>query len=208
MGLHVTWVRQLNVDQLNFVFDIFKILFLEAFVLEEEVLTSLILNRLAKAIQVVIIQLSAQDILIDLLAKFHHFLEILHSDVVFTWIGLGHHEHLIVLLPELDKVGVFLNDEVYNVQRRQDFTKVIENDIVYQLFKAILIHFILSLEQTIHLVHDVQGQIDNSSNNIEKLIVHFQSPADLKLLFATLACLFLFEDETRFTKKDQGVIET
>jgi len=55
VGLHVTWVRQLDVDQFNFVFDIFKILFLEAFVLEDEVLTSLILNRLAKAIQVVII---------------------------------------------------------------------------------------------------------------------------------------------------------
>ena len=61
-----------------------------------------------------VVQPSTQDVLVDSLAELHHFLQIFSFNVVLARVGLGHHEHLIVLLPELHEVSVFLDNQVYN----------------------------------------------------------------------------------------------
>ena len=51
--------------------------------------------------------------------------------------------------------------------------------MVDDLFERVLVDLIFVVEKTIHLVHNVLGQINNPSNDIKELIKHLQSSTNL-----------------------------
>ena len=78
----------------------------------------------------------------------------------------------IVLSPTGFKVAVLLYDQINNIKLRQYVPEVVENLVVNELFKGVLIHFFFVIEQPIHLVDNVLRKVDNSSNNIQELVEH------------------------------------
>jgi hypothetical protein len=118
MSLHVSGVAQLDIYQLNLVLDILDVFGFEYFVFENKIFACLLEDLLDKSIKVIIIKLATQYVLVNFLAELHHFFKIFVCNVVFCRVTLGHHEHLVVLLPEGLEVGVFLDDQVNDVQGR------------------------------------------------------------------------------------------
>ena len=110
MGCHITWVRKLDIHQLNLIFDVFQIFVSKCLVFENELTAFFFENYLAETIKVIIIEIPAKNILINLLAEFHYLLEVLWGHPVLLWVVRSHHEHLIILLPKCDEIGVFLDD--------------------------------------------------------------------------------------------------
>ena len=146
MSLHIAWIAELDIDKLYLVLYILDIFRLENLILEHKVFASLLKDLLNKSIQVIIIQLSAENILVNFLAKLHYFFQVLVGDVVLCWVALGHHEHLVVLLPEGLEVGILLDDQIDYVQGRKDFSEVVEDFVVDDLFERVLVNFVLIIE--------------------------------------------------------------
>lgn len=60
--------------------------------------------------QIVVIELTTENVLVYLLHKLHQLLQVLGIGLVLLWVGLGHQKHLSIVLPKSNEVGVFLND--------------------------------------------------------------------------------------------------
>ena len=146
MSLHISWVTQLDIDQFNFIFDVLNVFCLKHLVLENKVFTCLLKDLLYKAIKVIVVEFSAQNILVDFLAKLHHFLEVLVGNVILCWISLSHHEHLVVLLPETLEVRILQYDQIDNVKCGQDLSKVVKNLMIDDLPKGVLINLVFLVE--------------------------------------------------------------
>ena len=110
-------------------------------------------------------------------------------------VDLGLHEHLVVLLPEGLEVGVLLDDQVNDVQSRQDLSEVIEDLVIDHFLEGVGVHFVLSIEQTVHLVHDVLGKINDPPDGVKEVVEDLQSSADLEFLVARCVSVLVFEDE-------------
>jgi hypothetical protein len=85
---------------------------------------------------------AAEDVLIDALAELHDFLELFGRDVEFLWVCLRHQKHLVVLLPVSHEVGVFLDDQVHDVESREYLTKVVKNLVINHLFKTVGVYLV------------------------------------------------------------------
>jgi len=173
MGMHVSHSIKLNIYQVNLVLDVFKILLFKGFVMEDEFASSFFKDGFAKTVEVVIIKISTENVLINPLTELNNSLEFLAGDVVLLGVSLSHHEHLVILLPEGDEVGVLLNDQINNIQGSQDLSEVVEDFMVDHFLETIQVHSILRVKKSIHLIHYVFRQINNSPDNIEELIVYF-----------------------------------
>lgn len=82
MGLHISWVAELDIDQLNLVLDVFNIFCLKYLIFEDEIFAGLLQNLLDEPIEVIVVKLSAKNILVDFLAKLHNLFEVLIGDIV------------------------------------------------------------------------------------------------------------------------------
>ena len=184
MGLLVAGVAQFGIDSVNLVLDVLEILLSESLILEDDGGASLFEDGLAEPLQVVVEEVSAQDILVDPLAELHDLLQLLAVDVVALWVGLSHHEHLVVLLPEGLEVRVLHDDQIHDVESLEDFAKVVKDLEVDHLLEAVVVDLVFGVEQTVHLVDDVLRQVNDPSNYVEELVVHLQRSANLQLLFA------------------------
>ena len=115
----------------------------------------------------------------NLLAEFHDLLHILQTRIILLWIRLRHQEHLVVLGPALFEIAIFLDDCVDDVQLGQDVSEVVEDLCVDQLLERLLVNFCIFIEEAVHLIHDILRQVDNSTDNIQKLVENAQCSADL-----------------------------
>jgi hypothetical protein len=116
VSLHVSGVAQLDIYQLNLILDILDVLGLKYLVFENKIFACLLKDLLDKSIKVIIIKLATQNILVDFLAELHNLLKVFVGNVILLRISLGHHEHLVVLLPEGLEVGILLDDQVNDVK--------------------------------------------------------------------------------------------
>ena len=108
---------------------------------------------------------------------------------------MGLHEHLVVLLPEGLEVGVLLDDQVNDVKGCEDFSEVIEDLVVDHFLEGVGVHFVFSIEQTVHLVHDVLGKINNPPDSVKEVVEDLESSTDLELLVAGCVSVLIFKDE-------------
>ena len=106
----------------------------------------------------------------NLLAELHDLLHVLQTRIILLRIRLRHQEHLVVLGPALLEIAVFLDDSVDDVQLGQDVSEVVEDLCVDQLFECLLVDFIFFIEEAVHLIHDILREVDNSTDNIQKLV--------------------------------------
>ena len=69
--------------------------------------------------------------------------------------------------------------------------------MVDDLLERVLVDLIFVVEETVHLVHNVLGQINNPSDDIKELIEHLERPTNLQLHLArcSLSILVLFKHE-------------
>ena len=69
--------------------------------------------------------------------------------------------------------------------------------MVDDLLERVLVDLIFVVEETIHLVHNVLGQINNPSDDIKELIEHLERPTNLQLHLTrySLSILVLFKHE-------------
>ena len=135
--------------------DVFEILIPENLVLENKFVTSFLLNDFAQTIEIRVVQVTVQDVQMNLLAEFHDFLHIFQTRVIFLRIRLSHQEHLVVLGPALLEIAVLLDNCVYNIQLGQDVTEVVENFGVDQFLERLLVNLFVFIEESIHLIHDI-----------------------------------------------------
>ena len=188
--MHVSHCIELDVNQVNLVFYILGVFLLESLVGEHKLASSLFKDCFAETIKVVVIEFTAKNVLIDPLAELNNSLEFSACDVVLLGVGLSHHEHLVVLLPEGHEIRVLLDNQVHNIQGGQDLTKVIKDFMVDHLLEAIEIHSVLRVKEPIHLIHDVLGQINNSPDHVEELVIYLERPTNLKLLLPNFRTIF------------------
>jgi hypothetical protein len=196
VSFHISWVGQFDIDQLDLVLDVFKILVPESLVSEHELGACLLKDLLAESIEVIIVELAAQDVLIDFLAKFHDFLEVFRCDIILLRVDLRLHEHLVVLLPESLEIGVLLNDEINDVQSGENLPEVVEDFMVDHLLERVGVNLVFTIKQAVHLVNDVLGEIYDSSDHIEELVENFESSTDLEFEVPRLISLLVFEDKS------------
>ena len=69
--------------------------------------------------------------------------------------------------------------------------------MVDDLLERIMVDLIFVVEETVHLVHNVLGQINNPSDDIKELIEHLECPTNLQLHLTrySLSILVLFKHE-------------
>lgn len=152
--------------------------------------------------KVVVIELTAEDVLVYLLHKLHQLFQVLGISSILLWVGLRHQEHLSIVFPKRDEVCVFLNDQIDDEQSSQYFAKVVEYLEVYHFLEAVLVHLILSLVEAVHLVDDILRQVNNPPDDVKELVKHFQRSADLELVVSSLFFVVtdIFKYKTTFSK--------
>jgi hypothetical protein len=106
---------QLSFNAFDFGLDVLEILFLESFVFEKCFL-KIGSNGLLKTLQILFEQLTIHDAIVKFTAKLLEPSEHLASHVVIVHVGLDLCEHLVVLDPILGEGGVFINDQVNDIQ--------------------------------------------------------------------------------------------
>ena len=195
-------IRKLLIYFIDLELDILQILVLESPILEYEALTRLLQDDLVQAFQIVVIELTAEDVLVYLLDELHQLLQLPGISSVLLWVSLSHQEHLSIVLPKSDEVCVFLDDQINDEQSGQYFSKIVKYLKVYHFLEAVLVHLILSLVEAVHLIDNILGQVNDSPDDVEELVEHLQRSTDLELVVSGLFFVIthIFEYKTTFSK--------
>lgn len=116
-------------------------------------------DNLVELVKVVHIELTTEDVGVDLGAELLDLLDFAISHVVLGRIVLGDEEHLVVLLPVGLEVRILNDDQVNHVEGGQDGTKIVESLLIDLLLKEARVELVVLvvIEQAIHLIEDVLG---------------------------------------------------
>lgn len=130
---------QLSRNPVNFKLDVFDVLFCKSLVFEE-CFAQVVSNICLEHLKILLIQLSRQDIRVELLYVLLHLAQHSFLDSIRVHIGLHLLEHLIVLRPIVFKADVVFDDQVNHVEVGQDLAQIVENGPVADLFEGLLVH--------------------------------------------------------------------